>query len=135
MFDDADPCLARVREIALAYPGAAEKVSHGRPNFFTRVSFCLYGGTSYESGERMPHDAAVLVKPDPADELALRQDPRFWVPLYLGPAGWLGFDVDGADVDWNEVSELIDASYRVTAPPTLLRQLEGRSSARPESAE
>ena len=35
MFDDGDPLLVRVREIALAFPGAAEKVSHGRPAFTT----------------------------------------------------------------------------------------------------
>jgi hypothetical protein len=33
MFDDADPELARVRELAVALPNAAEKVSHGRPAY------------------------------------------------------------------------------------------------------
>ena len=33
MFDDADPILARVRKIALAFPEATEKISHGRPTF------------------------------------------------------------------------------------------------------
>lgn len=35
MFDETDPLLARVRGIALALPEAGEKVSHGRPAFFT----------------------------------------------------------------------------------------------------
>ena len=35
MFDEADPLLARVRDLALALPEAAEKVTHGRPTFFT----------------------------------------------------------------------------------------------------
>lgn len=142
MFDDADPLLARVRALALAYPGADEKVSHGRPHFFTRRTFCIYGGVKYIEGVRMAHDAAILIKPDPDDEPALRQDPRFWVPSYLGPSGWLGLDLlppdtdadadaaaavaAGAAIDWDEVAELIDASYRVTAPPTLLRELDAR---------
>lgn len=74
-------------------------------------------------GEWMRHDRAVMVFPDPADEPALRQDVRFWVPAYLGPSGWLGLDLDG-DTDWTEVAELIDASYRVTAPRRLVRQLD-----------
>ena len=45
MFDDADPLLARVREIALALPEAAEKITHGRPTFFTTKVFAYFGGS------------------------------------------------------------------------------------------
>ncbi len=34
MFRDDDPDLAEVRTIALGFPEAFEKVSHGRPAFF-----------------------------------------------------------------------------------------------------
>ena len=40
MFDDDDPLLAQVRALALALPEADEKVSHGRPAFFTKKVFC-----------------------------------------------------------------------------------------------
>lgn len=120
MFDDLDPLLARVRQIALALPGATERVSHGRPRFFTRAVFCGYGGP--ERG-MIRHEQALLVLPDPLDEPALRQDPRFWVPAYVGPAGWLGIDL--ADAGWDEIAELIDASYRRTAPARLVRELDG----------
>jgi len=125
MFDEDDPILARVRAIALGLPGAGEKVSHGRPHFFTKRTFCIFGGSQRIDGEWVAHDAALLIKPDPADEPALRQDPRFWIPAYLGPSGWLGLDLDTDDA-WDEVAELIDASYRVTAPVTLVRQLDAR---------
>lgn len=123
MFSDDDPQLARVRVIALALPEAAEKVSHGRPTFFTQKVFCHFGGSVRREGEWVAHDAAITVRPDPADEPALRQDPRFWIPAYLGPSGWLGIDLDG-DTDWQEIAELIDASYRVTAPRRLVQKLE-----------
>lgn len=123
MFDDDDPVLARVREIALGYPEASEKLSHGRPTFYTQKVFCYYGGSVKVDGEWMRHDHAVMVQPDPGDEPALRQDPRFWVPGYLGPSGWLGLDLDD-DTDWTEIAELIDASYRVTAPRRLVRALD-----------
>lgn len=125
MFRDSDPVLARVREIALSLPGARERVSHGRPNFFTTRTFCYYGGSERGEADRVRHDTAILVKPDPDDEPAIRQDPRFWEPAYLWPAGWLGLVIDER-TDWAEIAELIDASYRVTAPRTLVRELDAR---------
>lgn len=122
MFDDDDPALARVRGIAMEYPEAAERISHGRPNFFTTRTYCYYGGSRRVDGEWEQHEHAILVRPDPGDEPALRDDARFWVPAYLGPSGWLGLDIDD-DTDWNEIAELIDASYRVTAPARLVRML------------
>jgi len=123
MFDDSDPVLGRIRSIALALPGAQERVSHGRPNFFTTRTFRYYGGSERGDAERERHDTAILVRPDPDDEPALRHDPRFWEPAYLWRAGWLGLAIDDG-TDWQEVAELIDASYRVTAPRSLVRELD-----------
>lgn len=50
MFDRDDPLLASVRDLALAFPGADEKVSHGRPAFFTTKVFCYYGGSHKVNG-------------------------------------------------------------------------------------
>lgn len=125
MFRHDDPHLARVREIALALPGADEKISHGRPTFYTQKVFCYYGGSVRIDQEWIAHDAAIMVRPDPDDDPALRQDQRFWVPAYLGPSGWLGIDLDD-DTDWREIGELIDASYRVTAPRRLVQELDQR---------
>jgi len=125
MFDDDDPILARVRTLALGFPEADEKVSHGRPAFFTERVFCYYGGSQRIDGEWTGHDRAIMIRPDPDDAPALRQDRRFWVPAYLGPSGWLGLDL-GAGTDWAEVAELIDASFRVTAPRRLVRLLDAR---------
>src|SRR5699024_3289456 len=52
MFDEDDPVLARVRALALALPGAAEKISHGRPNFFTTKVFATYSGSLRSDGTR-----------------------------------------------------------------------------------
>lgn len=125
MFDDADPILARVREIALALPEAAEKITHGRPTFFTERVFGYYGG-SPRGATHDRHDSAILFRPDPEDEPALRADDRFWEPAYLWPHGWLALDLEGG-VDWTEVAELMDASYRATAPRRLVAALDRRT--------
>ena len=46
MFRDDDPGLAEVRMIALGFPDAFEKVSHGRPAFFVSKLFTMYGGSA-----------------------------------------------------------------------------------------
>ena len=46
MFDEDDPYLDRLREVCLSLPGAAEKISHGRPNFFTTKVFAIFGGVT-----------------------------------------------------------------------------------------
>ena len=123
MFDDDDPFLARVREAAAALPGTGEKVSHGRPAFFTKKVFAYYGGSLKVDGEWVQHEHAVVVQPDPGDRPALLEDPRTFVPAYLGPSGWIGVDLDDA-TDWDEVAELLDASYRLTAPKKLVQELD-----------
>lgn len=125
MFSPDDPLLGRVRDIALSFPEADEKVSHGRPAFFTQKVFCYFGGSQRIDEEWVAHDAAIMMRPDRDDDPALRQDPRFWVPAYLGASGWLGIDLD-EQTDWQEIAELIDASYRMTAPRRLVRELDAR---------
>ena len=130
MFDGSDPYLARLREICLALPGAEEKVSHGRPNFFTRRVFAIYGGVVKGDHDPEPYRQALIVLPDEADRPALLDDGRFVVPGYYGPSGWLMLDLRtpaGADgVDWEEANELVDTSYRRTAPVRLVRDLDTR---------
>lgn len=122
-FDDDDPLLARLRAIALALPGAQEKLSHGRPAFCTRKVFAYLGGSTreeYAAGLRPPR-VSVLLEPD--ERLALLAEGAA-LPAYLGPYGWVAVDLE--DADWERVAELVDASFRVTAPKRLVAELDGR---------
>ena len=125
MFDDDDPYLARVRRLAEGFPNTAEKVSHGRPAFFTKKVFAYYGGSLKVDGEWVEHPHSVMVQPDEGDRRALLDDERTFVPAYLGPSGWIGLDLD-VDTDWTEVAELLDASYRLTAPKRDIELLDAR---------
>ncbi len=54
-----------------------------------------------------------------------RLDPeRFYLPAYIGPRGWFGMRLDRGRVVWREVRELVERSYRLTAPKTLLGKIE-----------
>jgi hypothetical protein len=47
----------------------------------------------------------------------------------MGPSGWLGLDFTvRKKVDWDEVRELIDASFRMVAPKKLIKELDARQS-------
>lgn len=48
---------------------------------------------------------------------------RFFVPAYVGSKGWVGVYLEGA-VDWAEVTELVEESYRLTAPKRLVALLD-----------
>ena len=127
MFDENDPLLARVRELCLALPEVEERVSHGRPTFRVSKQFAVYGGGQKSPRGHVRHDHALLFVADPADAPALDQDDRFFVPAYYGPAGWRATDLDRDDVDWTEVAELLDASYRSVANKRQLAALDGRA--------
>lgn len=128
MFRDDDFGLRELRHVALGFPAAFEKVSWGRPVFCAPKIFAMFGGNAKGGapGEMTPYPSSVLVKVDEADRPALERDDRFFYPAYLGPNGWLGFNFTAAEVDWDEVRELVDASFRLVASRKLIKQLDAR---------
>lgn len=123
LFSDDDPYLEQVRLLCAALPETDEKVSHGRPAFFTKKVFAYYGGSLKVNDEWIEHGTSIMVQPDPGDRPALLEDARSFVPAYLGPSGWIGIDLGDA-TDWTEIGELLDASYRLTAPKRAIAELD-----------
>ena len=123
MFDADDPYLHRIRDLALALPGAAEKISHGRPAFFTTKVFAYYGGSIKVDGAYVQHDRSVMMHPDEGEVLALAGQARSYRPAYLASSGWIGVDLTAA-TDWAEIAEIIVASYRETAGRRLVAELD-----------
>lgn len=131
MFDDQDPLLIRLRGICAALPGVEEQISHGRPVFRAKKIVAVFGGSEkLAPGDHRQVPAALLFKPDPEEREALLGDDRFFVPAYYGPSGWLALDLADADLDWTEVAELVEDSYRAIAPPTLVAQLDAQLEGR-----
>ncbi len=125
MFDHDDAILAKLRDICLALPGADVKISHGRPAFFTKKIFAGYGAVLKGDHHSGQYDQALVFMPEPDEAPALADDSRFFTPAYWGPYGWVGLDLSG-EVDWDEVTELVETSYRETAPKKLIKELDSR---------
>ena len=72
---------------------------------------------------------SVCVKSQLGENLdrARLEPERFYLPAYIGPRGWFGMRLDRGRVRWREVAEVVEQSYRLTAPKTLVRQLDGAS--------
>jgi predicted DNA-binding protein (MmcQ/YjbR family) len=51
--------------------------------------------------------------------LTQRYPDRYHLPKYTNHHGWIGLWLDGPIVDWEEVSSLIAAAYRLAAPKSL----------------
>jgi predicted DNA-binding protein (MmcQ/YjbR family) len=49
---------------------------------------------------------------------------RYYLPAYIGARGWLGLRLDRGRVDWSEVCDLVESSYRQVAPKSLAGMLD-----------
>jgi len=120
-YSEDDPYLAELREVCLALPEATEVEAWGRPTFRAGKIFALFSSTAAGG-------FGVIFKPAPGEREALVQDPRFTSPRYWGPGGWLELDFDAAPVDWTEVAELVEDSYRQVALKRMLKALDAQRS-------
>lgn len=118
MYADDDTYLSELRAVCLQFPEATEVEAWGRPTFRAgRKLFAVFSGT-----DEHPH--AVVFKPAPEERPALVADARFYVPPYFGPSGWLALDFTVAAIDWTEVGELVETSYRQVALKRMLVALD-----------
>ncbi len=107
--------LDRMRVIALALPEATEELTwETEVNFRVRKKIFLFPG----SGDQ------VMVKAERDELPALLGDPRFRPAPYLARGGWVVLDISAGATDWDEVTELIHASYCLIAPKKLAAQVQ-----------
>ena len=116
-YSERDPFLADLRRIALALPESAEVEAWGRPTF--RAGKKMFAMFVHQDG----HGFAVAFKPEADERPALLAEERFYAPPYLGPGGWVALDLEAAPVDWDEVAELLEASYRQVALKRMIARL------------
>ena len=110
--------LERLREVCLAFPEAVESGGVGNPSFKVRNKIFAM---QYPMDERSSLWVKVL---DGVQQMLVSAVPaRFFRPPYVGHHGWVGLWLDG-EIDWDELADLVDESYRMTAPKRLSAQLD-----------
>lgn len=115
-----DNALTHLRAICLALPEASEQGGVGNPTFKVRDKI-------FAMRHQMAGRMSVWCKAPPGAQSALIQtSPHlFFVPPYVGHHGWVGMWLD-VDLDWDYIAELIEESYRMTAPKRLCARLDQR---------
>jgi predicted DNA-binding protein (MmcQ/YjbR family) len=122
LFTEPDAALDRLRAVCLAFPEAVEILAWGRPTFRAGKKIFVTAGAHMDR----PH--TIVFKPDPEERRALVEDPRFFIPPYYGPAGWLAVDFGTPETDWAELAELVETSYRQVALQRQLAELDRRQA-------
>lgn len=115
-----------VRRLGMALPEMAESTSYGTPALKVRKKLVCRMWSEREYNRDSVLDTEVLVV---FCELDMKQalldnhpDALFTVPHYDGYGAVL---VRMADVGLDDLADWIEDSYRLKAPPTLIRQLDG----------
>ena len=109
--------IARARKIALALPGASEKLSHGEPTFFAGGKvFVMVDNNHHGSGH-----VALWCRAESGVQAALVDaEPRhFFVPPYVGKQGFIGVRLSSG-LEWDTVAALIERAWREVAPKKLV---------------
>ena len=118
--------LAKLRKVALKLPETHEVEAWGTPTFRVKNKLIAMWASKETHVGNDGRDG-VWVKATPTNQqLMLKHAPRrFFYPPYVGKSGWIGVFLD-AKTDWDELAELLEDAYRMTAPKTLLKQLPPR---------
>ena len=110
--------LDHLRTICLAFPEANEQGGVGDPSFKVRDKI-------FAMQHRFEDRPSMWCKaPSGVQDILVNSNPeRFFVPPYVGHHGWIGIWLD-LEIDWDEVADLVEESYRMTAPKRLRAQLD-----------
>jgi hypothetical protein len=113
--------LARLRALCLSFPETAERVSFGDPNWTVNGKGFAAQKGNYEGGR-----PSLWFKPTRGEQamLVASDADRFFIPPYVGGKGWLAVFLDPPDLDWSEIAELVEDSYRQMAPKRAVKVLD-----------
>jgi predicted DNA-binding protein (MmcQ/YjbR family) len=126
----AKPLFERVRKLCLSLPETFEKLSHGEATFFVKKrTFVMFSTNHHGDGNY----SIVCNAPEGAQEiLTVNDHDNFYVPPYVGSAGWIGLRLDRG-IAWETVASVVNDAYRVTLAKQQ-RKRRASSSARTRSA-
>jgi phosphoribosylglycinamide formyltransferase-1 len=112
-----DQRLTQLAAICLALPETVREDKGSHAAFTVRTKVFVYFLNDHHG------DGIVSVStrafPGENTRLIAAHPKKFYLPAYIGPRGWVALRLDRGKVDWNEVRDLVTASYLQVAPKKL----------------
>jgi predicted DNA-binding protein (MmcQ/YjbR family) len=114
--------LARISEFCLTFPEAEREV-HGRHADFRvrKRPFAYFLDDHHGDGI-----VSVCCRSELGENVdrAGRDPERFYLPAYIGKRGWFGIRLDRESIDWADVENAIERSWRLAASKGLVALLD-----------
>lgn len=109
-----DPRLTQLSAICLALPETVRTDKGSHAAFTVRTKVFVYFLNDHH-GDGI---VSVCTRAFPGENTRLiaAHPKKFYLPAYIGPRGWVALYLDRGRVDWNEVRDLVTASYLQAAP-------------------
>ena len=119
-----DRRLRKLSELCLALPEAERRLKGDHADFRVRGKVFAYFLANHH-GDGI---VAVCCRSALGENIdrAAREPQRFYLPAYIGARGWFGLRLDRGPIDWAEVRNVIELSYRLAAPKSLVRRLDAQ---------
>ena len=97
--------------------GKAKVIADGHLNFEVRGVLFAQLVENQDTSGRLAVNCKAL--PGAAFDYVDRNPTVYHIPKYLGSKGWVGIWVDGPQVNWSEVRQILLDAYRIVAPKSL----------------
>ena len=117
-----DPRLSRLTQIALALPETSRRIYGSHAQFLVRKKTFAYFLDDHHGDGIVGVTCKVI--PGENEALVKAQPRRFYLPSYVASRGWVALRLDVGKVDWDEVRDLLIASYVLIAPKPLAENLK-----------
>ena len=118
----AKQLLDRLSKICLSLPEAQRRDRNDHADFRVREKVFAY----FLNNHHGDNIVSVCCKSELGENVdrASREPERFYLPAYIGPRGWFGLRLDAEAIDWTEVRNLVEISYGLAAPKSLLKRIK-----------
>jgi predicted DNA-binding protein (MmcQ/YjbR family) len=117
--------LEKLTKLCLALPETERRVRADHADFRVRGKVFAYFLDNHH-GDGIVSVCCKAALGENVDR-ASREPQRFYLPAYIGPRGWFGLRLDGKGIDWSEVQNLVELSYCLAAPKSLVKIVEASS--------
>jgi predicted DNA-binding protein (MmcQ/YjbR family) len=119
--------LRRLTHICLALPETARRLTSDHADFRVRGRVFAYFLQNHH-GDGIVSVCCRSQLGENVDRVS-RDPERFYLPAYIGARGWFGLRLDRGTIDWREVQNVVECSYRLAAPKSLVMAFEERPRA------